>query len=635
MIIQALCEYYDILDNDENIPIPRPGYSNANVSFNLVISDTGEISHIIDLRTDDKKPRPQTMQVPQQNSRANGVNPYFLCENVKYVFGVEKLKRADFEKKYLNKPDSKYIVLEEDDKEVTLTNSRTQQYFEAFSKLHHDILGDMDSVGVKRMLLFLETWNPEEFLDNPKIVQYKDDILAGGNFVFGYNDSCLHQNSGVKALWEKYQSSKAISDDTVFSQCLVTGETEPIARIHQKIKGVFGAQQAGASIVGFNDDAFVSYNKKQSYNAPVSETSMYKYSTALNYLLTQRANRLRIADTTTVFWAETSDKTCEHIVPFFLNPPSPKKDTDGEVNEQERIRDVATIQLVEDVLNRLRNGQKVRKEDIGTDPDVNFYILGLSPNNARIAVRYWYKNSFGNFIETVGQHHMDMDIVPEYSEEYSGQNIISVYRLLRETVPKSSDKNDVSPILGGLLMKSILNETPYPIQMYSAILSRVKVEKAMGEKGAFDTVRAGFIKAYLLRQSRAGLTNIPGELITVKLNEESENVPYRLGRLFAVLEKVQNDTNKDMGATINSKYFSSASSTPAVVFPVLLKLAQHHISKSDWGFKTNQSIEEILSEVYEFPEFMNLDEQGMFMLGYYHQRKANFQKKNEKTVEEE
>jgi CRISPR-associated protein Csd1 len=548
---------------------------------------------------------------------------------VKYVFGVERLKRPEFEKKYLHKPDSDYVVLEENDKEIILTNPRTKEYFEEFRKLHHDILGSMDYVGVKRLLLFLDAWNPEEFLQNPKIAQYKDEILAGGNIVFDDNDSFLHENSGVKALWEKYHSSQASGDDTVFSQCLVTGETEPIARTHQKIKGVFGAQQAGASIVGFNDDAFVSYNKKQSYNAPVSEISMFKYTTALNYLLTQKANRLRIADTTTVFWAETDDKTCENLAPFFINPPSRKKDSDGDANEPERVRDTATLQLIEDVLTRVRNGQTVRKEDLGTDPDVNFYILGLSPNNARIAIRYWYKDTFGNFVDTVAQHHLDMDIVPEYSGESFGPEFISVYWLLRETVPKSSDKNDVSPILGGLIMRAILNETPYPIQMYSAILNRVKVEKTM------NTVRAGFIKAYLLRQSRAGLTNIPEELITVKLNEESVNVPYRLGRLFAVLEKVQNDTNKDIGATINSKYFSSASSTPAVVFPVLLKLAQHHISKSDWGFKTNQSIEEILSEVNEFPEYMNLDEQGMFMLGYYHQRKANYQKKSESSVEEE
>ena len=202
-----------------------------------------------------------------------------------------------------------------------------------------------------------------------------------------------------------------------------------------------------------------------------------------------------------------------------------------------------------------------------------------------------------------------------------GPRYISVYRLLNETVPQSSDKKTVSPLLGGLIMRSILTNTVYPIPLYSAIMSRVKVE------GSINYVRAGFIKAYLLRLSRAGLSNVKQDMITMSLNEENSNVPYRLGRLFAVLEKAQNDTNKEMKSTINSKYFSSASSTPAVVFPVLLKLAQHHIAKSEWGFRSSQLIEQILAGVDEFPAYLNLEDQGMFMLGYYHQRKAFFTKK--------
>jgi CRISPR-associated protein Csd1 len=178
-------------------------------------------------------------------------------------------------------------------------------------------------------------------------------------------------------------------------------------------------------------------------------------------------------------------------------------------------------------------------------------------------------------------------------------------------------------------MNSILNGAVYPVQLYGAILSRIKVERMI------NYARAGFIKAYLLRLCRSGNLNLSEDLITMSLNEESSNVPYRLGRLFAVLEKVQGETNKDMGSTINSKYFSSASSTPAVVFPVLLKLAQHHIAKSDYGYVSSKLVEEILSEVNEFPEFLNLEEQGMFMLGYYHQRKNFYKKKESSPVKEE
>jgi CRISPR-associated protein Csd1 len=412
----------------------------------------------------------------------------------------------------------------------------------------------------------------------------------------------------------------------------VSGKLEPAAKVHQKIKGVAGAQSAGSSLVSFNDDAFCSYGKKQSFNSSVSESSMFKYTTALNHLLSSQRNRIRIADTTVVFWAETSEKSCEDLMKFFFVPQETEKNEENqdiEKNEEKnvevsRVQDTNQIQQIEGILNKVRIGKKINQEDIGTDPETNFYILGLSPNNARLAVRFWYVDSIGDLIERVARHHLDMEII---GDDY-GPLYISIYRLLNETVPQSSDKKVVSPLLGGLIIRSILTNAVYPIPLYSAIMSRVKVE------GSINFVRAGVIKAYLLRLSRSGLLNVKQDLITMSLNEESPNVPYRLGRLFAVLEKAQNDTNKEMKSTINSKYFSSASSNPAVVFPVLLKLAQHHIAKSDWGFRSNQLIEQILAGVDDFPAYLNLEDQGMFMLGYYHQRKAFFTKKEVISSEE-
>lgn len=630
MIIQSLCRHYDILEGDENVNIPKLGYSSAKVSFALVISSDGVLLHIVDLRSDDKKPKPKDMDVPIQKSRSSGVFPYFVCENAKYVFGVEKLKRSEFEKKFdLSSSEGnsvEHTLLEENDKEVTLVHRRSRECFEAFKSLHHSILDGLDDPAIRGFLAFLDEWDPERFLENPKIHQYKDELLAGGNCVFELEGTFLHQNSKVKKAWENYSQDEA--DGEFIAQCLVSGKVEPVAPIHQKIKGVVGAQSAGASLVSFNDDAFCSYGKKQSFNSSVSKSSMFKYTTALNHLLSSQSNRIRIADTTVVFWAETNEKSCEDLVKFFFVPQETEKTEDNQEMEKNvevsRVQDINKIRQIESILNKVRIGKKINQEDIGTDPETNFYILGLSPNNARLAVRFWYVDSIGDFIEKVARHHLDMEII---REDY-GPQYISVYRLLNETVPQSSDKKVVSPLLGGLIMRSVLTNTVYPISLYSAILSRVKVE------GSINSVRAGFIKAYLLRLSRAGLSNIKQDLITMSLNEESSNVPYRLGRLFAVLEKAQNDTNKEMKSTINNKYFSSASSTPAVVFPVLLKLAQHHIAKSDWGFRSSQLIEQILADVEEFPAYMNLEDQGMFMLGYYHQRKAFFTKKEVPISEE-
>lgn len=617
MIIQSLCHHYDILERDENANIPKLGYSSAKVSFALVISANGILSHIVDLRSDDKKPKPKDMDVPIQKSRSSGVFPYFVCENAKYVFGVEKLKRGEFEKKF-DLPSSEgdsveHTVLEENDKEVTLVNRRSRECFEAFKTLHHSILDGLDDLGVHGFLAFLDGWNPEEFLEDSKTREYKDDLLAGGNCVFECEGSFLHQKSVVRNAWETYSQNET---GNIFAQCLISGKVEPVAKIHQKIKGVVGAQSAGASLVSFNDNAFCSYGKEQSFNSPVSESAMFKYTTALNHLLSSQSNKIRIADTTVVFWAETSEKSCEDLVKFFFDPPEQEKKEEKNV-EGSTVQDTTRTKQIEDILNKVRIGKKVNQEDIGTDPEKNFYILGLSPNNARIAVRFWYVDSIGSLIEKVARHHLDMEVI---RDDY-GPRYISIYRLLNETVPQSSDKKTVSPLLGGLIIRSILTNTGYPISLYSAILSRVKVD------GSINFVRAGFIKAYLLRLSRAGLSNLDRDLITMSLNEESSNVPYRLGRLFAALEKAQNDTNREMKSTINSKYFSSASSTPAVVFPVLLKLAQHHIAKSEWGFRSNQLIEQILAGVDEFPAYLNLEDQGMFMLGYYHQRKAFFMKK--------
>ncbi|MCQ1534973.1 type I-C CRISPR-associated protein Cas8c/Csd1 [Methanosarcina sp. KYL-1] len=634
MIIQSLCRHYEILEGDEHVNIPRLGYSSAKVSFALVISSDGILSHVVDLRSDEKKPKPKIRDVPIQKSRSSGVFPYFVCDNAKYVFGVEKLKRSEFEKRF-DLPSSEgnlteYTILEENDKEVTLVYRRSRECFEAFRVLHHSILDGLDDPGISGFLAFLDRWNPEEFLENSKILQYKDDLLAGGNCVFECNGELLHKKSIVRNAWETYSQDE--NDGTVIAQCLVSGKVESTAKVHQKIKGVVGAQSAGASLVSFNDDAFCSYGKEQSFNSPISESSMFKYTTALNHLLSSQSNKIRIADTTVVFWAETSEKSCENLVKFFFDTQETEKNEnnlESEMNEEKdvrvsRVQDSGKAKQIEDILNKVRIGKKVNQEDIGTDPETNFYILGLSPNNARLAVRFWFVDSIGNFIEKVARHYLDMEIIrDDYSPRY-----VSVYRLLNETVPQSSEKKAASPLLGGLVMRSILSNTIYPISLYSAILSRVKVE------GSINSVRAGFIKAYLLRLSRVGLLDIKQDLITMSLNEESPNVPYRLGRLFAVLEKAQNDTNREMKSTINSKYFSSASATPAVVFPVLLKLAQHHIAKSEWGFRSNQLIEQILLGVDEFPAYLNLEDQGMFMLGYYHQRKAFFTKKEVPSIEE-
>lgn len=629
MIIQSLCRYYDVLAEDKGATIAGPGYSNGKVSFALVLSPDGELLYIVDLRRDEKKPRPRDMEVPLQVTRSSNIAPNVLCDNAKYIFGAEKFKRGEFEKKFL-KPSRKgtlpnYKILAENEKEVVVVHQRSRDCFEAFKKQQREVFDSLDDAGIRALFAFLDTWDPESFVQHPKVAEYIDDLFTSGNCIFECDGVYLHEKPAVMKVWEQHITKKDIKD-ALTAQCLVTGEEAVVARIHDDLKGVVGAQMSGASLVSFNDDSFCSYGKKQSFNAPISESAMFKYTTALNYLLSRQDYRMRIADATVVFWAETNGTACEEIVSFFLDPPGTTEGEESEENpEPERVQDWQKIEQIKDILDKVRKGQKIHTADVGADPETNFYMLGLSPNNARLAVRFWYADSFGSFITRVARHHLDMEIDRgDYDPRY-----VSLYRLLRETVAQNSDNTAASPLLGGLVMRSILDGTPYPTQMYGAILSRARVE------GSINSIRAGFIKAYLLRLSRAGLTNLEEDMISVSLNEENPNVPYRLGRLFAVLERAQTSTDKGVKSTINSKYFSSASATPAVVFPVLLKLAQHHVAKSDWGVKITRDIEETLEGVNEFPAYLSLEEQGMFMLGYYHQRKASFKKKEEVVSEDE
>ena len=208
---------------------------------------------------------------------------------LRYFFGIEKLKKEDFAKKAAKKKtgvNSKGpIVLEDSGKEIISVSERSRDCFEAFKSLHHKLLDTADEVCIKSFLKFLDTWNPAQSLEHTKIREYKDEILSGGFFVVKCGETYLHQNGTVRRAWDNHLSTVDDDQKIIVAQCLECGQTLPIARLHQKIKGVYGAQSAGAYLISFNDPAFESYGKEDSYNAPVSALSMFKYSTALNHLL--------------------------------------------------------------------------------------------------------------------------------------------------------------------------------------------------------------------------------------------------------------------------------------------------------------------------------------------------------------
>ena len=464
-MINALCKCYDRLVDDESSGVSRPGYSRVKISFALSLSRTGELLGVIDLRVEKgKKLVSRVMNVPEQVKKSVNIVADFMCGTSKYVLGLDaKDKKA-----------------------------RVKKAHETFIQLQEDVLEGVKDEGAASLLIFLRNWDVNNAGTHPEIMEVSDGLSEGGNLVFRLEgaDSYIHESAEVMQAWSRYHLRQTSG---VTSQCLITGQVLPIARLHPNIKGVTGAQSSGASLVSFNLDSFTSYGKTQSYNAPISENAAFKYTTALNWLISNEKHRMRIGDTTTVFWAErsTADGIEEDLLGALFYPASQdvKK---GEDEPGQVTRDPQTVKLVHDIFNRVRKGELVNKELTGVDRDLKFYILGLAPNASRLSVRFWHVENFGYVIDKIAQHHEDMRVVKSFDNQ---PNFISIGTILKEAAPLGDAKR-ISPLLGGVVMRSILTGTPYPQILLTSILSRIRADQTV------NYVRASIIKACLVRNHR-------------------------------------------------------------------------------------------------------------------------------------
>ncbi len=276
--------------------------------------------------------------------------------------------------------------------------------------------------------------------------------------------------------------------------------------------------------------------------------------------------------------------------------------------------DLASVRLF---LEAARDGKQLPGIE---DPELQFFILGLSPNASRLSVRFRHVSTVGDISSKIGQHFRDLAIVrSERDPEFPG-----MWQLLKETAVQGRTEN-IPPLLAGAMMRSVLTGTAYPQSLLSALIGRIRADQAL------NYMRAAMIKACLNRKRRIHF-NL--KEVSMSLDRESTSIAYRLGRLFAVLEKAQKDAIPGANTTINDRFYGSASATPSVVFPQLLRLAQHHLQKAEYGGRTDKMIEEIMQGIEKFPTHLSLDDQGMFAVGYYHQRQAFYTKsENKKEVE--
>ncbi|MDD4774804.1 MAG: type I-C CRISPR-associated protein Cas8c/Csd1 [Eubacteriales bacterium] len=571
MIIQSLVTYYEALIKKDS-DISPPGYSVAPVAFGLILRENGTLKEIksLALEIPEKKgkftnPR---VKVPQQEIRASGVKSNFLCDNSAYILGIDNKGKPE----------------------------RTLQCFEAAKLLHKNILGNSDIPAAKMICAFYDKWLPENAAENEVIIPYLKEIYTGVNIAFMDEDfSFVHDNPAVRDIWrQRYESG----DGDVQRRCLITGKTAPAAILHEKIKGVRGAQGVGANLVSFNANAYESYGCEgsQGLNAPVSKYASFAYSTVLNMMLNKKNRTQLLGDTTVLWWSEEADADAEDIYATIQF---------GGFEDDE--------QKLNNLMNRLITGKPVADDNINING--KFCILGLAPNAARLSVRFFYRDSFGAILEHNAAHYRRLEITkPDFARRY-----LTPYWLLNETTPPQMRERTPSPLLAGAVMRSIIGDLPYPAALYNAIIIRIRAERHISSD------KAAIIKAYLLKNSNN--TKIK-EGLTVALNEENRNSSYVLGRLFAVLEKAQKEANPNINTTIKDKYFTSACATPAVVFPHLVKQSVYNTSKSTYGKQNNYKIGTLINmlDSSALPKRLTLEEQGLFILGYYHEAQSHFGK---------
>ena len=608
MILQALVHCYEALA--ERGELEKPGWSPVKVSWGLELDADGQVKSLLAMGGTDAKGKqiPRTMKLPDPVKRSSGVAANFLCDNSAYVLGVDAKGKPE----------------------------RTRECFAACARKHQAILKDVRHPTAKAILNFFEIWKPENAAQHPAIQPNLDMLLKGGNIVFVTQDADGEPQlaQDVPEIRRAWDEAYAKSDDAVMGRCLVTGEEGPIAILHPSIKGVMGAQSSGASLVSFNAPAFESYGKEsardnqgQGRNAPVGRYAAFAYGAALNYMVGQADFHGRLGDTTLVYWAEGAEPAYSNAFMAMLGI--------GSENEN-RI----THKKLDGVLKALCDGYTVKWENVPLNPKNRFYILGLAPNASRLSVRFFLQNSFEEFAKNYQKHQDDLKIVRSASDE---RESLSMWALLRETAIKNPNK---PPKFQRQLVEEMLNArlsgSRYPSTLFTQIEIRVRAEQKITHE------KAAMIKAYLLRnvvEQQKDRTHVYKEVLGVELNiSKTTYLPYRLGRLFAVLEALQLESFRDNGnkdskpnTTLKDQFFNAACATPMMAFPTIVARAQNYLRKLKVKNKEglaryyNGMMDDIIGNFEEsYPAHLSLEDQGIFQIGYYHQRQKMYAKKEEK-----
>ena len=572
MILHALTQYYQRKAKYDGGVAPE-GFENKEIPFIIVIDKQGKFIQLEDTRElKNKKKTARTFLVPKGLGRS-GSKSYEVSNLLWDHYG--------------------YVLAYAGDKEQELADKQHASFTGKINKLKQAM---PDDAGVAAVAAFLSSAE-----EKGKVMQAANWVecakVKGCNLSFRLVDEAVDlvcQSKAVQAYVS--QANQAQSDNVQKGICLVTGKLAPIARLHNPVKGV---NAKPAPFTSVNLSAFESYGKEQGFIFPVGEQVMFEYTTALNTLLAGE-NRFRIGDVTAICWSAKPTPLEEYLASLISGGGKDNPD--------------AHIDAVKSLYKSLYNGKY-------TEPDgkEKFYLLGLSPNSARIVVRFWHETTVAALSESIAAWYDDLQMVRGENSPYP--EYMPLPRLLGNLVLDGKMENLPSDLIAQIT-DAALNNRVLPVSLLQAALRRNKAEQKI------TYGRASLLKAYINRAIRAGrLKNM--EELTMSLDRNRQDIGYVLGRLFAVLEKTQAEANPGLNATIADRYFGSASSTPIAVFGTLMRLLPHHLNKLEFEGRAVQlqwEIRQILEHCQRFPNHLNLEQQGLFAIGYYHETQFLFTK---------
>lgn len=579
MILQSLYEYYQRKASEPDSKIAPEGWEWKEIPFLAVIDSDGNFLRFEDTR---EGRRGKSYCVPSLGEKkGNGIKANLLWENLEYMFGTP------VPRKNKTNPNLKRVKEQRESFVARIESLKVDSYIaktlQSFIKKDHSVEVQKDPI-----------WN--------SVVTLNQSILIAVDKV--------GKSVPVTEIEDVRNAVNSLCGESgAQGTCLILGEKSEVERLEAPIKGVRGLDiKAERALVSFNHPAFLSYGKDKNYNSPVSKKAAFAYTTALNTLLSKDSqNKLSVADSTIVFWAQKksdSDYDLESDFAWYLK--NDKDDPDR------------GVKAVQGLYNAIQSGR------LPPDEGNRFFVLGLAPNAARISVRLWKTGAIKEFAEKIKQHFDDFQIDHGPKEP----DHLSLYQILSSTA-LGYKMDNVPPNLAGKVVESVLDGSPYPTTLLHQCVRRIRAERTV------NRARAAILKAYINRFNR--FHNIQEREVLMSLDRNNKNVGYRLGRLFAVLEKIQEEANQGINATIRDRFYGAVSATPMTVFPQLLKLKNHHLAKLKPGRKVNfeKEIGEIFEEIMDdVPAHMSLNEQAQFAVGYYHQRQDFFKKKNENKQSE-